>query len=60
MMIMVFFLEVMMVMMIKMKIKAMMIMIKVNMTIKKNNVVGQCTMPYMQLDNAEYAAQYSP
>ena len=25
---------------------------------KNNNNDGQCTMPYMQLDNAEYAAQY--
>ena len=37
---------------------AMMIMFKVNMVIKKNDNDGQCTMPYMQLDNAEYAAQY--
>ena len=37
---------------------AMMIMIKVKKMIKKNDNDGQCTMPYMQLDNAEYAAQY--
>ena len=37
----------------------MMIMMKVNMVNKKkNNNDGQCTMPYMQLDNAKYAAQY--
>ena len=49
----------MMVMVMKMTIMAMMIMMKVNMMIKKNDTDGQCTMPYMLLDNAEYAAQYS-
>ena len=35
------------------------IMMKVNIIIKKNYNDGQYAMPYMQPDNAKYAAQYS-